>query len=401
MTIVIADKLPEESLNLFRDITENVIFEPDRSPEELDNGLEKASILVVRSTTVSRACIEKSPKLTLIIRAGAGVNNIDMKAASDRGIYVANCPGKNAIAVAELTMGLILSLDRYIPDAVQEAREGHWNKAAYSKANGLYGQTLGILGMGPIGQEVASRARAFGMEVVAWSRSLTREQAGKLGVRRVSTPLEVATEADVLTLHVALAPETEGLVSSALLKKMKPGALLVNTSRAEVVDEKALAEACSAGRVRAALDVIRDEPSSKEGELSTPLREVPGIYITHHIGASTRQAQMAVAAEAARVAREFAREGRVENWINRCDESDSPWKLVVRHYDRPGVIANVMTELKQDGINAQEVHNVIFEGKKTACCTIQLASEPSGQILYRIRGRKDEVISADLIESDD
>ncbi|MGM0506027.1 MAG: NAD(P)-dependent oxidoreductase [Bacteroidota bacterium] len=401
MTIVIADKLPEESLNLFREFADKVIFEPERSPEELDNGLEKASILVVRSTTVSRKCIENSPKLTLIIRAGAGVNNIDMKAASERGIYVANCPGKNAIAVAELTMGLIISLDRFIPDAVREAREGKWNKGAYSKADGLYGQTLGIVGLGPIGQEVASRAKAFGMDVVAWSRSLTKEQAGALGIRPATTPEEVAAEADVLTLHVALAPETEGLVSTLFLKKMKPGALLVNTSRAEVVDEEALAESCRDGRVRAALDVLQDEPSGKEGELSSPLKDVPGIYITHHIGASTRQAQMAVAAEAARVAREFVREGRVENWINRCDESDSPWKLVVRHYDRPGVIANVMTELKQDGINAQEVHNVIFEGKKTACCTIQLASEPSGQILYRIRGRKDEVISADLIESDD
>ncbi|MEX1211905.1 MAG: phosphoglycerate dehydrogenase [Balneolaceae bacterium] len=401
MTIVIAAKLPEESLHLFRELTDKVIVEPDMTPEELDNGLEKASILVVRSTKVSRTCIEKSPKLTLIIRAGAGVNNIDMKAASERGIYVANCPGKNAIAVAELTMGLILSLDRYIPDAVQESREGHWNKAAYSKANGLYGQTLGILGMGPIGREVASRARAFGMNVVAWSRSLTHEQAGALGVRRVSTPKEVANVADVLTLHVALAPETEGLISAEFLKQMKPGALLVNTSRSEIVDEKALAEACRSGQIRAALDVFKDEPSSKEGAFSSPLQEVPGLYITHHIGASTRQAQMAVAAEAARVAREYVREGRVDNWINRCDETNSPWKLVVRHFDRPGVIANVMTELKQDGINAQEVQNVIFDGKKTACCTIQLASEPSGQILYRIRGRKDEVISADLIESDD
>lgn len=401
MTIVIADRLPEESLELFHEITDKVVVNADLSPEELDNGLENASILVVRSTTVSRSCIEKSPKLALIIRAGAGVNNIDLKAASNRGIYVANCPGKNAIAVAELTMGLILSLDRFIPDAVQEAREGHWNKLAFSKANGLYGQTLGILGLGPIGQEVVSRAQAFGMDVIAWSRSLTREQAGKLGVRRAATPEEIAAEADVLSIHLALAPETEGLVSSGFLKKMKSGALLVNTSRAEIVDEKALAEACRKGRIRAALDVIRDEPSGKEGELSTPLQEVPGLYITHHIGASTRQSQMAVASEAARVAREFVREGRVDNWINRSEESDSPWKLVVRHFDRPGVIANVMSELKQDGINAQELLNEIFDGRKTACCTIQLDSEPSGQILYRIRNRKNEVISADLIESND
>lgn len=401
MKIVIADRLPEESLKWFREISKRVDVQPGLSPDELDNGLEEASILVVRSTVVSRKCIENSPKLTLIIRAGAGVNNIDMKAASERGIYVANCPGKNAIAVAELTLGLILSLDRFIPDAVRESGEGHWNKAAYSKAEGLYGRTLGILGLGQIGLEVASRAKAFGMDVIAWSRSLTEERAAMLGIRRAKTPEEVASNVDILSLHLALAPETKGLVSSAFLSKMKKGALLVNTSRAEVVDESALAEACKNGHLRAALDVIRDEPSAKEGPFESPLQKVPGLYITHHIGASTRQAQLAVAAEAARVAREFVREGRVENWINRCDESDSPWKLVVRHYDRPGVIANVMTELKQDGINAQEVQNVIFDGKKTACCTIQLDSEPSGQILYRIRGRKDEVISADLIESDD
>lgn len=401
MTIVIADRLPEESLKLFHEITDKVIVEAGMSSEELDKGLDKASILVVRSTTVSRSCIEKSPKLTLIIRAGAGVNNIDIKAASERGIYVANCPGENAIAVAELTMGLILSLDRFIPDAVQESRKGNWNKGAFSKANGLYGQTLGVLGLGPIGREVVSRAKVFGMDVIAWSRSLTREQAGELGIRRAATPQEVAAEADILSIHLRLTPDTEGLISSSYLKKMKTGALLVNTSRAEIVDEKALAEACRNGRIRAALDVIRDEPSDKEGTFTSPLSDIPGIYITHHIGASTRQSQMAVASEAARVARVFESEGRVENWINRCDHSDSPWKLVVRHFDRPGVIANVMTELKQDGINAQEVQNVIFEGRKTACCTIQLASEPSGQILYRIRNRKDEVISADLIESGD
>lgn len=315
------------------------------------------------------------------------------------GIYVANCPGKNSIAVAELTMGLILALDRYLPDNVVDFRNGTWNKAAYSKADGLHGKVLGIVGVGQIGLEVIKRARGFGMPVVAWSRSLTPENAEKLNVRHAAGVEDVASECDILSVHLALKPETKKIISKEVLSKLKDGACFINTSRAEVVDEDALYEEARTGRIRAGLDVFSDEPEYKEGIIESRFRKLNGVYVSHHIGASTKQAQLAVAADAVDIVRGYLKEGKVRNWLNRCEHTDAPWKLVVRHYDKPGVIANVMNNLKEADINAQELENVIFEGKETACCTIQLDAIPTDATLSSIRKRQDEVISAILIPS--
>lgn len=397
MTVFIADKLPQEAIDQFEKLGVSVRNHPGAGEEDLNRGLDDAMVLVVRSTVVSRTCILNSPALTLIVRAGAGVNNIDIKTASERGIYVANCPGKNSIAVAELTMGLILSLDRSIPDNISDFRDGTWNKAVYSKADGLFGKTLGIAGVGQIGIEVIQRAKAFGMPVIAWSRSLTREMAEEYDIEYANDVSEVASKCDILSVHLALTPETRGIISKKVLGKLKDGAMFINTSRAETVDEDALYEEVKSGRIRAALDVFSDEPEYKQGEVHSRFQEVDGVYISHHIGASTKQAQLAVADGAVEIVKGYLREGKVQNWLNRCDHSESPWKLVVRHYDKPGVIANVMNDIKDADINAQELENVIFDGKKTACCTIQLDAEPDEAVLASIRSRQDEVISALLI----
>src|SRR5262249_6209923 len=176
-------------------------------------------------------------RLSLVVRAGAGYNTIDVEAASARGIYVANCPGKNSVAVAELAFGLILALDRRIPDNASDLKRGAWNKKEYSKARGLFGSTLGLVGGGGMRKEMMPRARAFGMPVVAWSRSLAPERAQALGVERKATPEEVAAAADIVSVHVAAKPETKGLVGERFFAAMKPGASFVNTSRAEVVDQ--------------------------------------------------------------------------------------------------------------------------------------------------------------------
>ncbi|MEX2435597.1 MAG: NAD(P)-dependent oxidoreductase, partial [Balneolaceae bacterium] len=391
MNITIADKLPEEAITKLKKLGLDVAFEAKISSEELSKGLENSQVLIVRSTVVSKECIDNSPGLSMIIRAGAGVNNIDIKAASEKGIYVANCPGKNAIAVAELTMGLILSLDRYIADNVADFRNGMWNKAEYSKADGLYGKTLGIVGTGMIGKEVIKRARAFGMPVIAWSRSLTKSAAEELGVIHAKSIRKVAESSDIMSVHLAMTPETKDMISKDILSAMKDGSVFINTSRDGVVDEDALFEELKSGRIYAGLDVIRDEPEFKEGEFSSRFQQLKNVYVTHHIGASTMQAQLAVANDAVDIVRGYIQEGKVRNWLNRCDHTDSPWQLVVRHHDKPGVIANVMNELKEARINAQELENVIFEGKLTACCTIQLDAEPSPDILKNIRTRQDEV----------
>lgn len=398
MTVYIADKLPEEAISELENLGQKVINQPTATASDLDNGLEDANVLIVRSTVVSKSCIQKSPNLSLIVRAGAGVNTIDIEAASNLGIYVANCPGKNAIAVAELTMGLIISLDRYLGDNVVDFKNGKWNKATFSKADGLYGKVLGVVGVGQIGSEVITRAKAFGMPVVAWSRSLTDKKAEEMEIMRAETIEEVASECDILSVHLAINDQTKGIISKEILSKLKDGAYFINTSRAEIVDEDALFDELKSGRIKAGLDVISDEPEFKQGEFSSRFQELDNVYVSHHIGASTKQAQLAVASDAVDIVRGYVQEGQVRNWLNRCEHTDAPWQLVVRHYDKPGVIANVMNELKEADINAQELTNVIFEGKQTACCTIQLDAEPSSEIMKSIRTRQDEVISATLIQ---
>lgn len=397
MTVYIADKLPKEAIDQLHLHGVTVESNPAAASSDLDDGLENAQILIVRSTVVSKKCIENSPRLSLIIRAGAGVNNIDIEAASSMGIYVANCPGQNSIAVAELTMGLILALDRYLADNVSDFREGNWNKAIYSKAEGLFGKTLGVIGTGQIGKEVIKRAKAFGMPVIAWSRSLTPALAEEMDIAYAESVEKVASECDILTVHLAMTPDTKKIISKRVLSNLKEGAHFINTARAGVVDENALFDELSSGRIKAALDVFSEEPEYKYGSFVSRFQGLNNVYITHHIGASTKQAQLAVAADAVDIVRGYVETGKVRNWINRCEHTDAPWQLVVRHFDKPGVIANVMNDLKEADINAQELENVIFEGKKTACCTIQLDAEPSDKMMQNIRTRQNEVISATLI----
>ena len=397
MNVYIADKLPDKAINELKTFGAKVISNPGATAAELDEGLEDAQVLIVRSTVVSDTCIRNSNSLSLIVRAGAGVNNIDMESASNYGIYVANCPGQNSIAVAELTMGLVLALDRFIPENVIDFRKGKWNKSTYSKADGIYGKTLGIIGTGQIGSEVISRAQAFGLNVVAWSRSLTPELAEELDVAYAGSIEEVAGHVDILSVHLAMTPDTKKIISKEILSLLKDGAMFINTSRSGIVDEDALYNELKAGRLRAGLDVFNDEPEFKQGEFKSRFTGLENAYVTHHIGASTTQAQLAVAEDAVDIVRGYLQTGQVRNWLNRCEHTDAPWQLVVRHYDKPGVIANVMNELKEADINAQELENVIFEGKKTACCTIQLDAEPSDKMMHSIRTRQDEVISATLI----
>ncbi len=397
MVVYLADKLPDKALQELNKIGCAVRNEPGATAADLDKGIGDAMVLVVRSTVVTEQCIKNSPNLTLIIRAGAGVNNIDQHAASKYGIFVANCPGQNSIAVAELTMGLILSLDRFIPDNISDFRNGVWNKAGYGKAEGLFGKTLGIIGTGQIGQHVIRRAQAFGMPVAAWSRSLTPEKAELLGVTRAASVEEVASQCDILSVHLAVSPDTRGIISAKVLSKLKDGAFFINTARAEVVDEEALYNELKSGRIKAGLDVFLEEPEHKKGDFRSRFQELDNVYITHHIGASTQQAQIAVAMDAVDIVRGYIQDGVVRNWINRCDQTDAPWQLIVRHYDKPGVLANVLTELKNAGINAQEMENVIFDGKETACCTIQLDAKPDDSVVDAINKRHDEVITAVLV----
>ena len=276
-------------------------------------------------------------------------------------------------------------------------RAGEWNKKEFSKARGLFGRVLGLVGVGKIGQEMIPRARAFGLNVVAWSRSLTPEKAEELGVERKDSPLDVARAADIVSVHVALKPDTKLLINSEFFKAMKDGAYFINTSRGEVVDQNALVEAIHAKGIRAGLDVFALEPTSGVAEFTDPIRQETSVYGTHHIGASTDQAQEAIAAETVRIVKAFKETGQVPNVVNLAARTPATHRLVVRHRDRPGVLAQVLDAIKAEQINVQEMENIVFEGAEAAVARINLDKAPSPATLNRLRSGNADIIELDLL----
>lgn len=398
MKVLIADKFPETEVKQLKAEGFDITYNPDLKDQALAEEIKKthAEVLVVRSTKVTEPMVEGS-HLGLVIRAGSGYDTIDVAACSHRGIYVANCPGKNATAVAELAIGLLLALDRRIPDNVQQLREKKWNKKEFSKARGLAGRTLGVIGVGRIGQLVIERAQALGMHVVAWSRSLTPEKAEALGIERKESPVEVAAASDAVTVHVARTAETKGLCGEKFFAALRPGAYFINTSRGEVVDEAALKKAVQEKKVRAGLDVYAQEPTSSAGTFESELATLEGVYGTHHIGASTDQAQEAIAAETLRILRGYRDTGHVPNVVNLCAHSPATQVLVVRHRDRVGVLAHVLTELRRAGINVQEMENVVFEGAEAAIARVHIDKGAANGLLDQIRAGNADVLDLELI----
>lgn len=399
MTILVADSIAAVGLDALSDADHTVHSQPSLAGPSLIDALKEAEpqVLVVRSTKVTPEVLDASPNLALIVRAGAGYDTIDVAGAASRGIFVANCPGKNSVAVAELTMGLLLALDRRIADNVADARTGRWNKKRYAQADGLKGRTLGVIGLGNIGAEVVRRAKAFDMRVVAWSRSLTKDEAGERGIAYADAPTDVAKRADAVTLHVAATPDTKHLANRAFFEAMPEGAAFINTTRASVVDEEALAWALDAKSIRAGLDVVTGEPAQKEASFEHPLAQHPNVYLTHHIGASTQQAQDATALEAARVVTTFAEDGDVPNCVNLATQTPATYQLTVRHLDQVGVLAGVLDEIRKAGWNIQEMSNRIFEGAEAAVASIRFDGPWSDDALHSIRAR-DDVLAVSVVE---
>jgi len=409
MKILIADAFPEKQQAALRDAGCTVMCEPGLQGDSLVEALagQQPDILVVRSTKVPEAAIAAHSGLSLVVRAGAGYDTIDVEAASARSVYVANCPGMNSIAVAELAFGLILSLDRRIPDNVADLRRGVWNKGEYSKAEGLYGKTLGIIGLGRIAWALVERAQAFGMKTVAWSRSLlaagatgdsARAAAEAAGIAVLDSPEAVAAAADVVSLHVASTAETHGIAGAEFFKAMKPGAYFINTSRAETVDEQALRQAVAEKGIRVAVDVFDGEPAGKDGEVTSDLFALPSVYGTHHIGASTEQAQDAVADEVVRVITGYMSTGNVANAVNRMEKTPAKYLVSVHHRNRVGVLASVLQVIKQHGINVDGMENVLFQGGEGACANIQIETLLSPEGLDAVTSAHDDIFSATMHE---
>ncbi len=384
MKVLIADKLSKSTEDALGQLGARLDVQPDLTADTLPAAIGDAQVLVVRSTKVTAQTISAGKQLSLIVRAGAGVNTIDVQEASKRGIYVTNCPGKNSAAVAELAIGLLIACDRRIVGASNDLRDGKWRKKEYGKARGLRGRTLGILGVGLIGQEMICRAQGLGMEVVAWSRRLTKERAAELAVGYCATPLELARRSDAVSIHLAAAPETIGMVNSEFLATMKEGSILINAARGEIVDHRALVDAIQQKHLRVGLDVFPDEPKQGEARFeNTQLASL--VTATPHIGASTDEASEAIAGEVVRIIRLFRETGKPVNTVNMCGRSPATHSLVVRHFNRVGVLASVLDSLREEGINVEEMENTIFDGAQAACCTFQLDTPPSESTLETLR----------------
>ena len=417
MRVLIADKFEQGGIDALWALGLEVLFQPDLKEASLAEGLAstKADVLVVRSTKVTDAILEAGT-LSLVVRAGAGFDTIDVRSASRRGIYVSNCPGRNSVAVAELAFGLILALDRRIPDNVADLRAGRWNKKEYSKSRGLYGRTLGLLGFGSIGQEMARRAQAFGMHLAVWSKIGIK--VGRDGVpadlpvmvslrgagssidplvRVYDTPAEVAASCDILSVHLALNEKTRGVVNADVFSAMRPGTYFINTARGEVVDYKALESAVKEKGLRVALDVYAKEPATPTGDFVDALVDLPGVYGTHHIGASTDQAQEAIAAETVHIIQTYLETGRVPNVVNLSRKTPATHVLVTRHQDRPGVLAHIFDRLREAGINVEETENVIFADAEAAVARISIKGEPPAEVVAAIKSGNPHVLDVHVV----
>jgi D-3-phosphoglycerate dehydrogenase len=339
MRILVADRLPDRFVAAMESRGHDCVVEAGLTEQTLPGSMAGVDVLVVRSTRVTTEVFAAAASLRLVVRAGSGTNTIDCDAATAAGVLVANVPGRNSVAVAELTLGLLLAVDRAIPDATTELRAGRWDKQRFGAVGrGLYGRSLGIVGLGNIGLAVAERAAGFGMRLLAQAKGsrspASSARIADLGVELVPDLVTLASQVDVLTLHVPLRPDTRGMVGAEVLDALQPG-ILLNTSRADVVDTDALLAHLDSGGLRAGLDVFPDEPATGSAEWHSPLAAHPSVVGTHHVGASTEQAQEAVVDGVEEVIDAFEK-GELLNVVNDPAEHSDPGS----GRDRTGTVAS-------------------------------------------------------------
>ena len=403
MKILFADALPEAYVDLLAQQGDECTVSPELGADDIPDAIEGYDVLVVRSTKVTAEAIGRSSRLGLIVRSGAGTNTIDCQAAADAGIYVCNVPGTNSIAVAELTLGLLLAVDRHIPAATGDLKNGIWNKKGYSKADGLMGKTFGVIGVGEIGLAVAERARSFGMTVVAERKADRRHDVEarirSIGIRLVENLDELVAESDIISIHVPGGESTENLIDERLLSLMKPSAILINTSRGEVVDEEALIAAMDDKGIRAGLDVFRHEPDGGTGEFNSVLASHPNVVGTHHIGASTQQAQDATSAGTVDVIEAY-RAGDPQNCVNVVRTRVGSATITIRHFDRVGVLAAALQGLRRGNINVQTMANKVFQGSNAAMAIIDVVGEVNDDLTSELASL-DNVIQVQITARDE
>lgn len=383
MHILFADAVRPARLDALVEAGHTVDIQADVAEDALVDAIVGVDVLVVRSTRVDAAVIAAADRLTLIVRAGAGTNTIDTVAAAAAGVYVCNVPGRNAIAVAELAMGLLLAIDRRIPQATADLRAGRWNKTLYREADGLAGKRMAIVGLGAIGLALAERAKAFGISVTAVRKdrsSHVDERIRSIGIRLVDSLDELLGEADIVSVHVPLSPATEGLVNANFLAKLAHGAILINTARGEIMVEADVIDAMESNGLRVGLDVYPDEPKDGAADYAGRLAQHPGVIGTHHIGASTTQAQNAVIDGVIEVIDAYGA-GQIIDCVNLQVTPRGRAVLSVRHRDEVGVLAQVLEGLRREGINVAEMSNRMFAGAEAAVASINVDAVPSSDVI--------------------
>jgi D-3-phosphoglycerate dehydrogenase len=347
MKIVLAEKVSPATLAVFAAEPGWEVLTHDQLPDGLPAALADADALVVRSAVqVDDALMGHAPKLRVIGRAGVGVDNIDAAAATRRGIVVMNTPGANAVAVAELTIGLMLALARKLPTANATMHAGKWEKKSLQGAE-LRGKTLGILGLGRVGLEVAKRARGFGIEIIGSDPFVSAAVARENGIKLVTLD-ELIAGSDYITLHVGLTPQTAGVINAKTIAAMKKGVRIINCARGELIEDAALVEALKSGQVAgAALDVFAKEPAKE-----TPYNDLDNVILTPHIAGSTAEAQEAVGIQIAMQVREYLKLGVVQNAVNLPSLSHEEYVVLAPYIDLAGRLGSFMAQAGASGIES-------------------------------------------------
>lgn len=386
MKILVGCSLPEFALQELRSLGTEVAYEPNLTTEQMEKRVRDVAVLVVGAARVSPEVVAAGNALQMIVRVGTDTASIAIEEASAQGILVANCPHKDAIAIAELTFGLLLALDRRLLENAAALRKGVRARAPVTDALGLAGRRLGVLGFGQVEQEIVKRARAFEMNLLAWSPTLTPETAAASNVQFCTWPRELARRSDMVTVYAPQQEADEMLVDAEFLQNMRDGAYLVYVGHPAALDEAALAEIAKRRKLRVAYDISAPQVAdSNTGRFKSRLQELPDLLGTHHLADRTKQAREATATEVVRVVREFLVAGNVLNCVNLLERSPATWQLVLRLRDTVGVMASIMDHVRADGINAQEISSRVFAGARAASCIIALDERPSTEALDAIR----------------
>ncbi len=386
MKILVGCNLAEAALPELRSLGVEVVYDPELTTEGLEKLIPDVAILVVCRTWVSPEVIAAGKVLQMIVRAGTDTSNIAIEEASAAGIFVTHCPYKDATAIAELTIGLLVALDRRVIENAEALRRSVHGEPETIEALGLAGRTLGILGFGPVERKIAKRARAFEMDVLVFSPTLTPEIAAANQVEFCTWPRGLARRSQMVTVYAPPQETEELLVDAEFLRNMRAGAYLVYVGHPAALDQTALAEIAKERNLRVAYDIFAPQlPSSDTGRFKSQLQALPNVIGTHHLADRTLQVNEATSKEVVRVIREFLVTGEVLNCVNLSEHNPATWQLVLRLRDTVGVLASIMDVVRADGINVKDITQRLFTGTQAAWCSIAVDERPSTEALSAIR----------------